>query len=169
MRTVFTTLIGSGAAYNRSPFLGLSGQSPTSSTSRMILLAKPSGIGSACTSKRIRAGKEGLIHAMCQPPHPSRPRLESEHLPPIGMGYHMATASRRPPDSRLRSSTKSGPSGSRIASGRSRLCRSRISNASYERDGEQVYTIDVIAQHLQPAFGQQGSQPSLKLVGDLSL
>lgn len=86
-----------------------------------------------------------------------------------GMGCHMVTASRRPPDSRLRSSTKSRPSGSRIASGRSRLCRSRISNASYERDGEQVYTIDVIAQHLQPAFGEQGSQPSIKLLGDLSL
>lgn len=60
IRTVSTTLIGSGAAYKRSPCLDRSGQSLTSSTSRMTPLAKPSGIGSSCTNNRISAVKEGL-------------------------------------------------------------------------------------------------------------
>ena len=62
-RTVSTVLIGSGAAYKRSPYPDRSGQSHITSTSRMTPLAKPSGIGSGSTDRRFFSVKEGLIHA----------------------------------------------------------------------------------------------------------
>ena len=62
-RTVSTVLIGSGAAYKRSPYPDRLGQSHITSTSRMTPLVKPSGIGSSSTDKRFFSVKEGLIHA----------------------------------------------------------------------------------------------------------
>lgn len=62
-RTVSTVLIGSGAAYKRSPYPDRSGQSHITSTSGMTLPGKPSGIGSSSTDRRFFSVKKGLIHA----------------------------------------------------------------------------------------------------------